>query len=96
MAEVKQQVISQKEMEAKVAHYRKSALVGYDAVYDQTHGRFLIAGKHGTLAGVEAVVTLDVISMLMMLSTIIPAVVVPAIVEAAKLSQATRPNLKIE
>ena len=94
MAEVKQQIISQKELDAKLAQYRKSALVGYDAVYDQEQGRFLIAGKHGTLAGVDAVVTLDVVSLLMMLSTIIPAVIVPALVKGAE--QPKRPNLKIE
>jgi hypothetical protein len=77
--------ITPQELEAKLQKYRAKALTGYDAVYDKERGLFHIAGKHPTLVGTEAVVTLDVLSFLAMLASILPTVIIPAFAQAVKM-----------
>jgi acyl-coenzyme A synthetase/AMP-(fatty) acid ligase len=62
---------------AKLHTYREQALPGDDAVFDSAHGVFLIHGRHASLVGVEAVVAVDLASMLMAMSAVIQTTVVP-------------------
>lgn len=65
-------------------HYRKKSLVVDDAVYDTERGLFMIHGHHATLAGVDAVIAMDVASVLAMVAGIIPTVLIPMCVARSK------------
>ena len=64
--------------------YRAKALLSDDAVFDAERGLFMIHGKHPTLAGIEAVIALDLPSFLSMFHGVIPVVLIPMLQAFAK------------
>lgn len=71
-------------MHDKKEHYRKKALNGDDALFDMECGVFLMHGKHPVLAGIDAVIAIDVPSFLAMLAGVIPTVLIPRLVMQVK------------
>lgn len=68
----------------KLSAYRDKQLTGYDGVFDAERGTFLIAGRHPTLVGVEAIIAVDLASMVTMVGQVMPGVVVPLMIQGMR------------
>ena len=69
--------LSQRQAKMKLEEYRAKTLVGDDAMYDSERGLFYFHGKHASLVGVEAVIAVNLPSLLMALSVVLQNTVVP-------------------
>lgn len=84
--------LDQEGAKRKLGQYRASAVTGDDAMYDAERGVFHFHGKHVTLVGVEAVVTVDLPSMLLAMSVVIQNTVVPVLLGQLEVKVAARPD----
>ena len=69
--------ITREQQQQKLSQYRTASLPGDDAVFDGERGVFHFHGKHPSLVGVEAVVSVDLASLLLGMSVVLQTTVVP-------------------
>lgn len=81
--------LAQSPAREKIDAYRLKQIPGYDGVFDAERGLFLIAGRHPTLVGVEAVIAVDLASMVTMVGSVMPTIVVPLLIAGISASRAT-------
>lgn len=72
---------AKRQVAEKLTKYRAAAMTGDDAVFDAERRLFLIHGKHPLLANVDAVIAVDLASMLMAVSQVIQTTIVPMLVQ---------------
>lgn len=72
------------QVKEKLDRYRQQALAGDDAVFDSQRMVFLFHGKHRALAGVDAVIEIDVASLLLAMSVVQQNTIVPMLMAMRK------------
>lgn len=76
----------------KLDQYRSKALKGDDAIFDSERGVFHFHAKHDSLVGVEAVVTVDLPSLLLAMSVVLQTTVVPILTGQLKVKPVPTPT----
>lgn len=78
----------------QIADWRAKGLQGDGSVFDSSCTAFHIHGKHPTLIGVEAVITVSLADFMAMLSPAIHNVIVPMLLGQVRL-EAAKPDKKV-